>query len=323
MSLKKIMLNKNILPWVFAVVSITLAYSCFANNPNLIFKLKNTPQKTKQLVQKNENKIIKNKLNYFNAKNVSAVIKEFDKYNYNLKNNSVPRIQPNKMPSDLKNIKDANLKKEIFIKLMLPMAIDINQNINIKKELLIDIEKKYKIGKKLSVNDINNLKSFGTEFNVKYNQAKIPEMLKQLKIKIQPIPISLVLAQAIVESGWGTSRFAVTGNALFGQWTFDKTEKNKLMPANRDAGKTHSIKSFSSPYQSMKAYMANLNRNNAYNKLRKIRYSLIKLNKPLSSIKLANGLTNYSQEREIYVKKIKSMINKNNLTRYDNYKLQE
>ena len=181
MSLKKIMLNKNMLPWVFAVGSIALVYNYFANNPNLLFKLKNTPQK-------NENKIIKTKLNYFNAKNVNAVIKEFDKYNYNLKNNSVPRIQPNKMPSDLKNIKDANLKKEIFIKLMLPMAIDINQNINIKKQLLIDIEKKYKIGKKLSVNDISKLKSFGTEFNVKYNQAKIPEMLKQLKNKNTAYP---------------------------------------------------------------------------------------------------------------------------------------
>lgn len=323
MSLKKIILNKNILPWVFAVVSIALVYNYFGNNPNLMFELKNTPQKTKQPIQKNENNIIKTKLNYFNAKNVSAVIKEFDKYNYNLKNNLVPRIQPNKIPSDLKNIKDVKLKKDIFIKLMLPMAIDINQNINLKKELLIDIEKKYKIGKNLSVNDISNLKSFGIEFNVKYNQDKIPEMLKQLKIKIQSIPISLVLAQAIVESGWGTSRFAVMGNALFGQWTFNKTEKNKLLPTNRDAGKTHSIKSFSSPYQSMKAYMTNLNRNSAYSELRKIRYSLIKLNKPLSSIKLANGLTNYSQEREIYVKKIKSMINKNDLTRYDNYKLQE
>jgi len=320
---KKLIMNKNILLWIFTIISIVLVYNYFGNNSDLLFKLKDTPQETNKKSQKNKSKIITTKLHYFDARNVKTVLKEFDKYDYNLKNNSIPRIQPNKIPNDLKNIKDIKLKKNIFIKLMLPMVIDINQNINMKKELLINIQKKYRIGKKLSFNDINKLKHFGLEFNVKYNQDKIPEMLKQLNIKIQPIPISLVLAQAIVESGWGTSRFAIIGNALFGQWTFNKTTKNALLPINRDDGKTHSIKSFSSPYQSMKAYMTNLNRNNAYNELRRIRYSLIKLSKPISSIKLANGLTNYSQEREVYVKKIKSIIKNNELTRYDNYKLQE
>ena len=320
-------LQKTALFWALAFISFFVVYKSFLNPDELMFKVNiekkqkvdfaTTVPVTKKITKQYEVLSVDG-LHTFNASNVNSIIKKFTEYGYTLNEKTVPRIQPNKIPADLNDVNDVKQKKAIFIQMMLPMAIDIKNHINAKRESLQSIILQYQTNKKLSPENIVVLRQLGVEFRVKYNPNKIPAILKQLQTKVKPIPISLILAQSIVESGWGTSRFAVLGNALFGQWTYSK--KSHLIPINRDDGKTHSIKSFTSPYQSMKAYVGNLNRNPAYAELRKIRESK---GNDVTGSDLAYGLLYYSQEREVYVNKIKRIIKANNLDQYNSYVLQD
>ena len=132
-----------------------------------------------------------------------------------------------------------------------------------------------------------------------------------MKIRIQEIPLEIAIAQAAVESGWGLSRFAVEGNALFGQWTWDK--KNGIIPV-RAKNKNIAVKAFPNLISSVRNYMININTHNAYKKFRENRYKLIEKSKPLDAKYLINYLENYAETGKIYTNTLSKMIDQNNLT---------
>jgi Bax protein len=133
------------------------------------------------------------------------------------------------------------------------------------------------------------------------------------------VPPSLALAQSIEESGWGTSRFAVQGNALFGRIT--ETEGAGMVPANRDPDQTFEIRVFDAVEQSVADYVRNLNRHHAYRDFRREREAMRRRGGSLDSYTLAATLTRYSARREKYVQTIRSIIRSNDLTAYDNVRL--
>ena len=136
-----------------------------------------------------------------------------------------------------------------------------------------------------------------------------------LEKKLDVIPPSLVLAQAANESAWGQSRFATRGNNLFGQWCF--TEGCGLVPKSRPEGANHEVATFSSPYFSVRSYIQNLNRHNAYQKVRALRTEDRRNNRRISGLRLAGGLISYSERGEEYIAEIRSMIRFNELQAYD------
>ena len=123
--------------------------------------------------------------------------------------------------------------------------------------------------------------------------------------KIDVIPPKLVLAQGAVESAWGRSYFARAGNNFFGQWDYSG---KGLVPKNRDANKTHTVRIFSSPQESLAVYMRNLNRNPAYKKFREVRYEYRKKHKKFTASIAATTLILYSELREIYVKILQNIV---------------
>lgn len=143
------------------------------------------------------------------------------------------------------------------------------------------------------------------------NKKDIEELLKRVDI----VPVSLALAQAANESGWGTSRFAVRANNYFGQWCFSKG--CGMVPNSRNRGAKHEIRAFDHPYQSVVAYILNLNRHRSYKELRELRYLNRKANQPINSLALATGLIRYSQRKDAYVKELQSMIRYNKLQQFD------
>lgn len=132
--------------------------------------------------------------------------------------------------------------------------------------------------------------------------------------KINTIPKSMGIAQAIVESATGTSRFTKEANNLFGEWTFSG---RGIVPKQRPAGKTHKIKIFDSLQESVESYLLNLNRHRAYEDFRTLRLKYTKENKKLSGLEAVKTLKNYSQIKEKYVTMLQSVINKNELFLYD------
>ena len=133
--------------------------------------------------------------------------------------------------------------------------------------------------------------------------------------KIDIVPISLVMAQAAAESGWGTSRFALEGNALFGQWTWDKSKG--IQPKFASDQKA-AVRKFETLSDSVNSYLSNLNTHIAYSSMRAKRNRDCNQEKLISGYELANWMGNYAITRDEYIILLRSLINKNNLVLLDN-----
>lgn len=253
----------------------------------------------------------------YDAPSYTALQSVFKKYDYSLQNwtGYAPKIAPEVMPKNLIDVSVAD-RKHAFIQMMIPLIVHANSAIIKQRNIVNTISAQFTKNGVLSPDAQKQLAPLVDMYRVKGDFATdTADILNTLHYRVQPVPVSLALSQAIMESGWGTSRFAVQGNSLFGQWTF--TKGAGLTPEHRDAGKTHMVRSFNSPYDSVIAYILNINRNGAYRKLRKLRYDAIKNNTPVSGHMLAEGLDKYSQLGYEYVKKIQGLIRTNKLEIYN------
>ena len=142
--------------------------------------------------------------------------------------------------------------------------------------------------------------------------------LLTLKIRMDEIPVSLAIAQAAKETGWGTSRFALEGNALFGQWTFSG---EGIKPLAIDNDKTHKIMKFQILQASIRAYQRNLNTHSGYKKFRKFRAMARDNDEKLDSLVLADYLDQYAETGVEYTKVLKKIIQQNSLKDFDDVKL--
>ena len=142
--------------------------------------------------------------------------------------------------------------------------------------------------------------------------------LSTLKIRMDEIPVSLAIAQAAKETGWGTSRFAQEGNALFGQWTWSG---EGLKPKEAEKGKGHKVMKFNILQASVRAYQRNLNTHSTYKGFRKARAEFRDQKKPLDSLKLSKFLNKYAETGNQYVEVLQKIIQQNKLKDFDDAKL--
>jgi len=236
----------------------------------------------------------------------------FKEVNYNLKDVRVTKlIKPvdiGLLPNEIKNIGNTKKRKEMFIKIVLPLIVKENTKIRIDRKRLFTILNKN------SNSDIENkwLEKKYKQYGVRQND------LSTLKIRMDEIPVSLAIAQAAKETGWGTSRFALKGNALFGQWTWSG---EGLKPKNAEEGKDHKVMKFHSLQLSVRAYLRNLNTHSTYKNLRKARTELRNQEKPLDSIILSKYLDKYAETGNQYIEVLQKIIDQNNLKDFDDARL--
>ena len=220
----------------------------------------------------------------------------------------VKPIYLTKLPKDIKTLGDTKKKRELFIKIVLPLILDANKQITEDRKKLFKI-----LGK--------NFNTVGERvwLNRRFKQYKIEDHdLAKLKMRMDTIPVSMALAQAANESGWGTSRFALEGNALFGQWTWSK---KGISPKNKDPNQSHKILQFQILKASVTAYKNNLNTHNAYKEFREVRAKLRQEGKQIIGLDLTKYIKNYAAIGEKYVAIIEDIIEKNSLTDFDNANL--
>ena len=217
----------------------------------------------------------------------------------------VKPIYLSKLPKDLKKIKSTTTKKNTFIKIVMPLIIDENNKIleNRKKLFKILAKPNNSRGEKVW------LKRRFEDYGIKN------EDITELKIRMDIVPVSIAIAQAAKESGWGTSRFALEGNAMFGQWTWGK---KGIAPLDRDKNQAHKILKFPILRSSVQAYKNNLNTHKGYSEFRKKRAELRKQNKKISGLELVQYLHNYAATGSEYTKVLKKIIDQNQLTDFDN-----
>ena len=271
-----------------------------------------TPKITK-LKKDKKNKIIEKKEFTSEHDNTVSLNSEtaanlFDDLGYDLKGvragQKVKPIYLTKLPKDLKTLGDTKKRRELFIKIVLPLILDENEKI---------IEDRKKLFKILG----KNFNTVGERVWLKrrFKEYKIEDQdLAKLKMRMDAIPVSLALAQAVNESGWGTSRFALEGNALFGQWTWSK---KGISPKNKNPDQSHKILQFQVLKASVRAYKNNLNTHNAYKEFREARAQLRQQDIQIIGLDLTKYLTSYASIGEKYVVIIEDIIKKNSLTDFD------
>ena len=240
--------------------------------------------------------------------NAETALNLFDDLGYDLNGvragQKVKPIYLTKLPKDLKTLGDTKKKRELFIKIILPLILDENEKI---------IDDRTRLFKLLN-------KSFNTVgervwLKRRFKEYKIENGdLAKLKMRMDIIPVSLAIAQAANESGWGTSRFALEGNALFGQWTWSK---KGISPKNKDPNQSHKILQFQILKASVRAYKNNLNTHNAYREFREVRAQLRQERKQIIGLDLSQYIKNYAAIGEQYVKIIEGIIKNNSLTDFD------
>ena len=246
---------------------------------------------------------------YLSAATINQLFKETE-YNLNdvRQNKLVKPIALTLLPNELKMIENTKKRKEFFIQIVLPLIIKENNIIKKDRRTLFDI-----------INKSNNTTAELSWLEKKYKQygAKSKD-LSTLKIRMDEIPVSLALAQAAKETGWGTSRFAQEGNALFGQWTWSG---EGLKPKNAKKGADHKVMKFNILQASVRAYQRNLNTHSTYKDFRKARAELRDSKKPLDSIKLSEFLNKYAETGNQYVEVLQKIIQQNKLQDFDDAKL--
>ena len=237
----------------------------------------------------------------FNEKSIdtvrlsAATIEElFKSTNYNLedvrKNKLVKPISLTLLPAEIKKIENSNKRKDLFIQIILPLIIKENQHIRLDRKKLFTILNKSK--------NTNREKNW---LNLKFKQyGVINKDLSTLKIRMDEIPVSMAIAQAAKETGWGTSRFAQEGNALFGQWTWSG---EGIKPSDADNDSTHKVMKFKVLQASVRAYQRNLNTHSSYKIFRSVRAELREEGKKLDSMILSDYLDKYAETGKEYVKK--------------------
>ena len=239
------------------------------------------------------------------ASTLNQLFKDED---YNLKdirkNKLVKPITIDILPSEIKSIENTRKKKEFFIQIVLPLILEENKKIRLERKTLFSI-----------LNKNNNSEAEKNWLKSKFKQyGVVSNDLATLKIRMDEIPVSLAIAQAAKETGWGTSRFAQEGNALFGQWTYDG---EGIKPAGSEIGETHKVMKFKILKASVRAYQRNLNTHKSYKKFRKVRAIQRDVYGSLNSLELVKYLDKYAETGIEYTKILKQIIDQNKLTDFD------
>ena len=243
------------------------------------------------------------------AKTINQLFKD-TKYNLDnvRKNKIVKPINLSLLPSEIRNIESTKKKKSLFIKIVLPLILEENNRIKLDRKKLFRI-----------LNKNRNSEAEKKWLNSKFKQyGVLNNDLSTLKVRMDIVPVSLAIAQAAKESGWGTSRFAIEGNALFGQWTWSG---EGIKPAGIDSEEKHKVMKFKVLKASVRAYQRNLNTHGGYKEFRSERANMRDNDEELDSLILADYLDKYAATGKEYTKIIKQIIKQNNLQDFDRVKL--
>ena len=240
----------------------------------------------------------------------ATTIEELFKYNgYDLDKVKETKLvnsgnQLTRLPKELKNIESPRKRKQLFIQIVLPLIIEENLKIRFDRKKLFQI---------LNKNNTTNRDKAWLDLKFKQYGIKNKDFAK-LKIRMDEIPVSLAIAQAAKETGWGSSRFAQEGNALFGQWTWSG---EGIKPLEVEKDKKHKVAKFKILKASVRAYQRNLNTHSSYKEFR-IERAIQRDNEgKLDSLKLVNFLEKYAETGKEYTQVLKKIITQNNLIDFD------
>ena len=245
----------------------------------------------------------------FNTPHARSVLALFNELKYDLgeirDGKPVKPVFFTQLPRGINELDSIKNRKKIFIQIVLPLVLSENESILAERKKILFLSKSRNVSKTDQLWLDKKFKFY------KVNNKDFELLLSKVDI----IPPSLAIAQAAYESGWGTSRFALEGNSLFGQRTW--TAKSGIVPLNRDQNQTFKVTKFDIIRASVKAYKKNLNTHKSYQSLRVERKKMRDSGKEISGLELSKYLDKYSEIKDKYVFYLQKIIEQNSLTDFD------
>jgi len=237
-------------------------------------------------------------------------------------NFEVPRIYLDSITNYWVDNQSVDTKKSLFYRTMLPLVLRVNEEIGAERKYLQALAEQYRKGMEPDEVDLAWLRNLARKYKVLEEEDLVlsEELFEEISNRVDTIPVSMALGQMAYESGYATSRFAVEGNALFGQWRWDG---NGILPENHreDLGE-YRIADFPTIKDSIKAYALNINTHDAYTDFRLARAEQRRTQKDaLDVYSLLGTMEFYSEKRQEYIEILQDIIGYNHLTKFDKAKL--
>jgi Bax protein len=237
---------------------------------------------------------------------IEGVGRFFDQNGYRLESIRrgalVPPVFARTLPRDMNNSVPAN--KDVFIRLLLPLVLKANAEVAMERAIILNSGYSGTIPQAPV-----EVQAIAAKYDIQSNTSNLLQ-------RVDILPPSLILAQAGLESGWGTSRYVQQGNALFGQRVWDASQPG-MTPNARDADATHRVRTFTSLEESIRSYLRNLNMNNAYLELRRTRASYRAAGRPVTALELIPRLQYYSEDPAYYLGTLNRIVSDSRLTDVD------
>lgn len=229
---------------------------------------------------------------------------------------AVPRRFLAALPNGLDDVRRAQERKRIFIATLLPLVLRANEVIARDRARIELLKTRIRTGRPIPPEAADWLVAITRRYRLEGAERVEDIDFSELLRRVDIVPPSLALAQGAIESGWGTSRFAREGNAIFGQWTWNEAHDG-LVPLQRSAGKKHRVRAFEFLIDSVRGYMHNLNTAKAYTGMRQMRVQLRARGQPVRGLPLASTLRRYSERRDAYVADLRGIITSNRLSDFN------
>jgi len=223
----------------------------------------------------------------------------------------IPRLYLRRLVEDLQVLEPVWKREAMFIRIVLPLVARANAEITAQRRLLQTIAAKQDEGRTIAPAEKAWLADVARLYDGQ--RGNVAALLE----RVDTVPPSLALAQAIDESGWGTADLALRSNGIFGEHAPPGLGRGRIQVA----GTNVEIAAFPSLLDGVLAYMTNINRNRAYARLRAIRAAHRRAGKLLDGYALAAGLAHYSQRGMRYVEVLRRLIREHKLHIYDSVEL--
>ncbi len=218
---------------------------------------------------------------------------------------------------DFSAVPNVNVKKQQFLDFLYDYIAARNTKVAEERKQVLQLQSLISRSFNISNEERALLQKIASDYNIPRSFQNERDIINELAYRVDEIPVSLALAQAATESAWGTSRFALEGFNIFGQWCY--REGCGMVPARRPEGALHEVRVFENVMESVDGYFMNINTHPSYRSFRNLRANMRQEDRPLDSIELAYGLIQYSERGDTYVVEIQTIIQQNHLKKkYDN-----